>query len=187
MLTDLHLKQEIESPSVETLDTAETATVSSSTSLESAGTRQLSFAHGRVKIRMPLVTTGEDRAQALQQNIACHQLLLEYPSKSFTWAPNLCPKDPSVTIHVEYNLLQHVPLIRSLQDVNVAEDPTGEDESVSIPFKPPASIHGIACALMLAEGTVTAQNIFTLSCGPKLALQTLWVRCPPTEALKINH
>lgn len=45
----------------------------------------------------------------------------------------------------------------------------------------PASITGIVCILMLVEATVTRQKLLTCSCGPRLAVQTLWVRCITTS------
>lgn len=55
----------------------------------------------------------------------------------------------------------------------------------TVPFKPPASICGIACVLLPLEGTVKPDKVLTCSCGPGLAVQTLWVRS--VRAISLLH
>lgn len=188
---------------------AEGSTLPSSSCFSSAAIDTLSFGrNGCVQVRMPLVATGEDRAQALEQNAACHQLLLKNSAKRFTWAPDLRLNDSSVVVQIERSLVQQLPLLQSLQNETVdtplvqcevafqgqkgsqkktkktkkrtaaqmlaAQASEANDTIHSVPFKPNASICGIACVLMLLEGVTTPQQLFTCSCGPGLAVQTLW-------------
>ena len=143
-----------------------------------------------------------ESAEAIAAHLECQQLLLQHASRTFHWNLRLGPPGPTVVIDIHNCTVQQVPVLASMVQVSTASsggvtssessadstrkrprvDTPGENiatpqpGSHASPFDAPCTGCGLACMLLLLEGSATCMQLFCGPCGHRLASQTLSVR-----------